>query len=295
MNNTMKSKSMSTPEKAAASRAMEMLFPETERLYTDQYSKEFLTGFNSFFLNIMKHEGVRNWWMNLMEKVGPGIYGGIISRTKYMDDVLEAAIANKFDAVVNLGGGYDTKCLRFDFKGLEYYHVDQKPVMDNYKNIMSGLEGGIPPHVRFVPIDFNTQNLGDELVKAGYDKDKRTLFLWEGVTQYITLEAVTGTLEYIASCSKGSQIVFTYVLKSLFISSESFPEYQTTIKLAKRVGEEWITGLESEKMSAFIEQCGLALIEDVGNTDYKKRYFEPIGREMAIMPIERIAYAEVKE
>ncbi len=230
-----------------------------------------------------------------MEKAGPGIYGGIISRTKYMDDVLEAAIANKFDAVVNLGGGYDTKCLRFDFKGLEYYHVDQKPVMDNYKNIMSGLEGGIPAHVRFVPIDFNTQNLGDELVKAGYDKDKRTLFLWEGVTQYITLEAVVGTLEYIASCLKGSQVVFTYVPKSLFTSSESFPEYQKILKLAKRVGEEWITGLESEKISEFIEQCGLALIEDVGNTDYKKRYFEPIGREMAIMPIERIAYAEVKE
>lgn len=48
-------------------------------------------------------------------------------------------------------------------------------------------------------------------------------------------------------------------------------------------------------MSGFIEQCGLAFIEDVGNTDFKKRYFEPIGREMAIMPIERIVYAEVKE
>lgn len=291
----MKSKSMSTPEKAAASRAMEMLFPETERLYTDQYSKEFLTGSNRFFLNIMKHEGVRNWMMNLMEKAGPGIYGGIISRTKYMDDVLEAAIADKFDVVVNLGGGYDTKCLRFDFKGLEYYHVDQKPVMDNYKNVMSGLEGGIPAHVKFVPIDFNTQNLGDELVKAGYDKDKKTLFLWEGVTQYITLEAVSGTLEYIASCLKGSQVVFTYVPKSLFTSSESFPEYRKVIKLIKKGGEEWITGLEPEKMSAYLEQCGLTLVEDVGNTDYKKRYFEPIGREMDIMPIERIAYAEVKE
>ncbi len=64
--------------------------------------------------------------------------------------------------------------------------------------------------------------------------------------------------------------------------------------MAKRVGEEWITGLESEKISEFIEQCGFVLIEDVGNTDYKKRYFEPIAREMAIMPIERIAYAEVK-
>ena len=291
----MKSKSMSTPEKAASSRAMEMLFPEKDRLYIDQYSKEFLTGFNRFFINIMKYKGVRNWMMNLMEKAGPGIYGGFISRTKYMDDVMEAAIANEFDAVVNLGGGYDTKCLRFDFKGLEYYHVDQKSVMNNYKKIMSGLEGGIPGHVKFVPIDFNTQNLGDELVKAGYDKDKRTLFLWEGVTQYITLEAVVDTLEFIASCLKGSQVVFTYVPKSLFTSSETFPEYRKVIKMAKRVGEEWITGLESEKISAFLEECGLVLIEDVGNTDYKRRYFEPIGREMTIMPIERIAYAEVKE
>ncbi len=122
----MKSKKNSTPEKAAATRAMEMLFVEKERLYTDNYSEKFLTGSNKFFLKIMKYQGIRNWMMNFIEKTGPGVYGGIISRTKYMDDVLEAAIANEFDAVVNLGGGYDTRCLRFDFKGLEYYHVDQK-------------------------------------------------------------------------------------------------------------------------------------------------------------------------
>ncbi len=160
---------------------------------------------------------------------------------------------------------------------------------------MSSLKGGIPAHVRFVPIDFNTQNLEDELIKAGYSKDKKTLFLWEGVTQYIALEAVVATLEYIASCSKGSQVVFTYVPKCVFTSPESFPEYQKVIKMIKNVGEEWCTGLESEKISSFTEQCGLVLIEDVGSADYKKRYFEPIGREINIMPIERIAYAEVKE
>ncbi|GMQ58138.1 class I SAM-dependent methyltransferase [Vallitalea sediminicola] len=288
-------KSITTSEKAAMTRAMEMLFLETERLYDDKYSIKFITGFNRFFLKMMKSEHVRNWMINLMDKTGPGVYGGIISRTKYMDDVLEVAIANKFDAVVNLGGGYDTKCLRFDLKGLEYYHIDQKSVINNYKKIMSGLQGGIPSHVRFVPIDFNTQRLEDELVKAGYDKDKKTVFLWEGVTQYITIEAVTGTLEYIASCSKGSQVAFTYVPKSLFTSPEDFSEYKTMLKLGKRIGEEWITGFDPDNMSVFLEEQGLTLIEDVGDTDYRARYFEPIGREMSIMPIERIAFAEIRK
>ncbi|QUH27790.1 class I SAM-dependent methyltransferase [Vallitalea guaymasensis] len=286
-------KSITTSEKAAMIRAMEMMFLKNERLYDDQYSIKFITAFNRFFLKIMKPKCIRNWMVNFMDKTGPGVYGGIISRTKYMDDALETAIANKFDAIVNLGGGYDTKCLRFDMKGLEYYHVDQKSVITNYEKIMSGLQCGIPSYVRFVPIDFDTQRLEDELVKAGYSKDNRTLFLWEGVTQYITIEAVIGTLEFIASCSKGSQVTFTYVIKSVLTSPINFPEYSKMLKLGKRIGEEWITGFEPNNISEFLKEHGLKLIEDVGDIEYRERYFKPIGREISIMPIERMAFAEV--
>lgn len=287
-------KSITTSEKAAVTRAIEMLYPKTERLYEDPYSIKFITPFNRFFLNIMKSKKVRDWMMNLTEKAGPGIYGGVISRTKYMDDVLESAIAGNFDAVVNLGGGYDTKCLRFDFKNLQYYHIDQTSVIGSYKKIMAGLQDAIPPYVRFVPVDFNSQSLEDELAKAGFNQGGKTLFLWEGVTQYIAMDAVSDVLNYVASCSKGSQVVFTYVPQRVFTEPDAFSEYQFTIKAVKKTGEEWVTGFDPEKMPKFLQEHGLHLIEDVGAKEYRERYFEPIGREMTIMPIERIIFAEVQ-
>lgn len=286
-------KSILVAEKAAASRAMEMMFPEALRLYEDQVSIRFLTGINRFFIWIMKYESVRRWMIDLMDKVGEGIYGGIISRTRYIDDVLEAAIRNGFDAVVNLGGGYDTRCLRFDMKGIPYYHIDQQPVINGFRKIMTKFPSGVPSNIRFISIDFNNQSLEDELAKAGYDKSMKTLFLWEGVTQYITEVAMIGTLDYIASTAKGSQVVFTYVLKGLLENLESFPEYKGVVKQIKMTGAEWLTGIEPNDISDFLTEHGFSLTEDVGAEDYKVRYFEPIGREMVIMPIERIALAEV--
>lgn len=36
--------------------------------------------------------------MNFIEKIAPGIYGGLICRTRYMDDVIKAAIDEGFEA-----------------------------------------------------------------------------------------------------------------------------------------------------------------------------------------------------
>ncbi|WP_193774806.1 hypothetical protein [Vallitalea guaymasensis] len=43
-------KSITTSEKAAMTRAMEMMFLKNERLYDDQYSIKFITAFNRFLI-----------------------------------------------------------------------------------------------------------------------------------------------------------------------------------------------------------------------------------------------------
>ena len=46
---------------------------------------------------------------------------------------------------------------------------------------------------------------------AGYDARRRTLFIWEGVTQYLTPEAVRETLRQLSDAAPGSRLIFTYV------------------------------------------------------------------------------------
>ena len=49
-------------------------------------------------------------------------------------------------------------------------------------------------HVRFVTVDFSEDDLFTNLANAGFDASKRTLFLWEGVTLYLSLEEVENTM-----------------------------------------------------------------------------------------------------
>lgn len=43
----------------------------------------------------------------------------------------------------------------------------------------------LPEQVTFLPIDFTKDDLAEVLGQAGYLTDRRTLFIWEGVTYYL--------------------------------------------------------------------------------------------------------------
>lgn len=165
-----------------------------------------------------------------------------------MDDATKDAVGEGFEVVINLGGGYDTRCLRLE-----------------------------------------------ELTKAGYDKNKRALFIWEGVTQYISEEAIGGTLKYIASSQKGNRVAFSYVLKRYLQKPETFPKCEKLIKQVNMSGAKWICGLSQDGMNDYLEDYGLKLIEDVGTEEHRERHLLPIGRDVSVMPIERITLAEVAE
>ncbi|MGY1900762.1 class I SAM-dependent methyltransferase [Nocardia gipuzkoensis] len=62
-----------------------------------------------------------------------------------------------------------------------------------------------------MPIDFQADDLTATLAAHGYRADARTLFVWEGVTQYLTEDAVRDTLAALASAPSGSVLVFSYV------------------------------------------------------------------------------------
>ena len=60
--------------------------------------------------------------------------------------------------------------------------------------------GRVPDNVIFVPIDLATEGLGPALRKAGYRRDCKTVFVWEGVSMYLAERDVDATLETIREC-----------------------------------------------------------------------------------------------
>ena len=53
----------------------------------------------------------------------------------------------------------------------------------------------------FVPVDFACEDWMDKLVGAGFDTSAPTLFLWEGVTYYLTDDVIEATMRRIAGCA----------------------------------------------------------------------------------------------
>ena len=280
----------------AMMRAMENLLPEDKRLFEDPYSEKFLSPFWKFWVILMRFPKILNFLIKLREKWTPGVIGGLICRTRYIDDVLNNAIKEGVGTVVNLGVGMDTRAFRIPgIENIKYYELDFPELQKVKRAYIDKKIGELPSNVSLVPIDFNNQDIGEELNKAGYTLSSKTLFIWEGVTQYISREAVDNTLEYVAQAATGSRIIFTYVLKS-FINGSHIPDGLNSLyKLVlKKKNPLWFCGFDAAEMHEYLSKYSLCLIEDVGHEEFLKRYIKPKGRDLTVMEIERTVLAEVK-
>ena len=125
-----------------------------------------------------------------------------------------------------MGAGLDTFAYRNPYREnvLRVFEVDH-PATQTWKRSCLKESGiPLPTNLTFVPVDFTTQTLAEELRNAGFDPGKCTFFSWLGVTEYLTTEAVMATLRFVASAQKGSGIVFNYmILPSLLTSANERP------------------------------------------------------------------------
>ena len=198
------------------------------------------------------------------------------ARTKHIDSVLLKELKSGVKQVVIMGAGYDTRAFRFykDFPKVRFFEVDL-PVMvaDKKKRVESKLSD-MPNNVTYAPIDFNTQDLGQVLAKVGYQKDQKTLFIWEGVVMYLDAAAVESTLQFIAkNSSAGSSVVFDYMPPSVVEGTYTKDPYAIHVAdFVKSQGEPFTFGINPDKSSTFLKKQGLKQVSNIGHGDMVKRY-----------------------
>lgn len=198
------------------------------------------------------------------------------ARTKHMDGLLKQAVDNGVVQVVNLGAGYDSRAYRFreTMPEVRFFEIDLPAMIEEKKRRLKRVLGQVPEDVAYVPIDFNTQNIPDELKKAGYDPGRKTFFIWEGVTMYISEAAVDGTLRFIASQSPpGSSVVFDYMPAGAIQGDfKRYPDVRRLSFWVSHKGEPFIFGMDPEASEPWVNQRGLKVISDLGPKDLEKRY-----------------------
>ncbi len=277
----------------SSTRVIELYYPEDKRLFDDPLVLKLLPFGWRIFVRLAFLPGLRDGVLALRERRMPGSLGGILCRTRYIDDVLKRSLEEGIDQLVILGAGFDSRPYRI--AGIDQTRVFEVDLPGTEKLKQKRLEkvlGAIPENVTLVGIDFDHQSLADVLSAAGFQKGKRTLFIWEGVTQYLTPEAVSSTLEFVSSAS--GAIVFTYVRRGLIDGTDRPEWFEPFIAFAERVGSPLVFGLDPAELGSYLADRGLTLVEDIGAADYQERYLKPLGRELSVFEGERAAFARVK-
>jgi methyltransferase (TIGR00027 family) len=276
---------------AATCRLIEQFQPEETRLFYDPMVKELV---GAPIRVLMQFSHMRKFTIKQTDAIMPGIYGTQVCRTRFIDDAVEQALSQGIGQVVILGAGLDTRPYRLDeMKRAKVFEVDLPSVQEGKKKKLCQHFGGLPEQVTFVPIDFDTQSLEDVLTGTTYDRSNPALFVWEGVTQYLTEKAVRRTLTFVGASAPGSILVLTYVLKSIIERRSDLPGATKLMEMIAKRGSSWLFGLDSSSVASYLLPFHLNLIADVGNADYQARYLEPLERKLVVSECERIAQATV--
>ncbi|SEF37993.1 methyltransferase, TIGR00027 family [Amycolatopsis pretoriensis] len=251
----MESRASFTAETMALQRAFESHRPAGRRLFDDPYATAFLRPSLRVLAEAARLPGVRHLAFSLYDAVaGPGPRASGITRTKVIDDALTSAMTGETQCVL-LGAGYDTRAHRLPaLAGRAVFEVDHPATQARKRAVL-----GAGP--RYVPVDFERDDLPARLTESGFDPRKPSVFVWEGVTNYLTAEAVGTTLAAVHGL--GGDLVFTYVDVRALHEPSPFPEARRWVRAVARSGEPWTFGLLPASTGAFLAEHGFDLRQDV--------------------------------
>jgi methyltransferase (TIGR00027 family) len=194
----------------------------------------------------------------------PGPRPGVVARTRLIDEAVASAIG-EIDQLLILGAGLDTRAYRLaGIDSVQVFEVDHPATQARKQRTVRRALGRIPRHVRLVPVRFGEDDLIASLRASGFSVDRRTLVLWEGVTNYLTAEAVDATFRAIArGVRAGSQVLFTYVDRGILDGTGSFAGADESSRHVRRVGEPYTFGFDPSDVAPFLAERGFDLAWDV--------------------------------
>lgn len=263
-----KNQSSLTATGIAVARAVESEKPADEQICYDPYARQFVQTWVYRFLRFFIKSGYT-------ELRGPGVNGFLVARERYIDDVLRTSLNEGLQQLVILGAGYDSRAYRFNLPGqVKTFEVDHPATQIDKLEKVQRVFGKIPKHVTYVPVDFTTQNLSDRLLSSGYHLGLVSLFIWQGVTMYLTPAAVDTTLAFIVKNSApGSAIVFDYVYQAVLDGVQKQSEISNMRRYRFMTGEGLTFGIPEGTAGAFLRERGFRQVKDVTVDELKAAYF----------------------
>lgn len=275
-------------------RALESARPRDKRLFHDPFAIHFLQPSLRRAVELSKIPFLGTLIARYADRRAPGARTSAIARTRLIDDLVSQGLREGIGQIVILGAGFDCRIYRLsDMRSVAAFEVDHPATLAAKRSRLRSLITNSPINVHFVEIDFGKQDLAQVLRQEGFDTGRPTIFVWEGVTNYLTPSAVDAVLRYVARCAGGSRVIFTYVHEGALDGSGMFSDAARIISNVERLGEPWTFGLIPEELSSYLGERGLRQDRDEGARDYRRAYFGKAAESMKGYDFYHVAVASV--
>ncbi len=219
----------------------------------------------------------------------------VAARSRCSEDELAQGVARGVRQYVILGAGLDTFAERNPHPPgtVRVFEVDHPWTQEWKRSCLEEAGQAIPGDLTFAPVDFETQTLAQGLRLAGFDPSERAVFSWLGVTEYLTREAVTATLGFIASLPEGSAVVFDYMLSPSLLTPRQKRIFDGIAQRTAAAGEPWRSTYDPARLKDEILSLGFGHVEDLGPGDINARYFSGRADGLKVGTLSHIAIARV--
>jgi methyltransferase (TIGR00027 family) len=207
------------------------------------------------------------------------------SRVLMFDRIMEKYV-DEMEQIVIPGAGFDLIALHFTKgKRVKVFELDQVKTL--HVKVETLKKAGIKHDwITYIPVDYSNESWVDKLLGAGFDKTKKTLFLWESVSLYLETDIVKETLRKMADlCVDGCIITQDFYSKA-FILGETSIIVKRSMRMIEKMGEPWKFGIDMSNdpkaaVESFLKECGLKTTEHI-----------QFGENLSIEPYYSIVEAE---
>ena len=195
-------------------------------------------------------------------------------RSRLAEDELAAAVGNGVRQYVVLGAGLDTFGYRnpFEAAGLKVFEVDHAATQAWKRNRLHEIGITVPPSVALVPVDFENQELGEQLRAAGFDEGAGAFFSWLGVVPYLTRRAFEETTVYLGKIA--GEVVFDYALDPNLLSDLERAGLEALSRRVAKVGEPFRLFFDPSELEVWLKGLGFGWLRDWSPSELNARYFQ---------------------
>ncbi|WP_256079216.1 SAM-dependent methyltransferase [Massilia sp. YIM B04103] len=197
----------------------------------------------------------------------------IAVRSRLAEDCWQAAQEQGVNQYAILGAGLDTSAWRGSLPApAAVYEVDLPGVQQWKRERLQAAGMCQPQALRFIPVDFASENLHETMRAAGFIWQQPAFFSWLGVSMYLCEDDVMQTLSTIVRSAPGSSILFDYLLDPELLSAMERSAMQMFGARLAAQGEPWRCHFAPEQLEARLRQLGFRHIDHFAAGQLSERY-----------------------